>query len=131
MDQITLFGEDDEEPDKPPKKIERELTPRQLGVIGAQTALARAIRVNGFSPDSARAFVLNYLSIHGDSWSEDVVDAAAASGIEGLSTDNAKSWGGIFGGLGREGGPIICVCKDGERRKGHGTSGARKWALRK
>lgn len=94
--------------------------------IGQQMADACADRADalasGFS-ERARLFVLEFLSA-GDSWSEEIVDAAMEAGIR---PHDARAFGAVFAGLSRT--HRIRPVEYGRRLKGHGTAGAIKWAL--
>lgn len=81
----------------------------------------------GFSTDSARTFVLNWLVEYGASWGEDIVDAARNAGRSDLVAHDARAWGSVFASLARQH-RIRCI-ELGMRRKGNGTAGARKWTL--
>ena len=97
---------------------------RALGEAGMLMAQEHAERGNpGFS-ERARAFVLQYLRLHGASSGEDITDACKAAGI---APEEDRAFGPIYSSLSRSG-QIECTgfC---ERRKGHGTAGGRIWRL--
>jgi len=99
-------------------------TPRQKGAEAEERGADRARRI---APDftlRARDFVIRYLVEHGRSWGEDIVDAAK---LERITPVDARHWGHVFSGMANK--QIRCIRSDGERRKGHGTSGAKQWDL--
>jgi hypothetical protein len=81
----------------------------------------------GFSTDAARSFVLNALAEYGPCWGEGLVDLAHTSGRADLIAHDERAWGTVFASLVRRN-RIRCI-EYGLRRKGHGTAGARRWAL--
>lgn len=81
----------------------------------------------GFSTDAARAFVLNWLTEYGATPGEDIVDAAHKTGRPDLIAHDARAWGGVFASLSRQ--RIRCVRSDLPRKRGHGTSGGKLWAI--
>jgi hypothetical protein len=97
------------------------------GNAAAQACTEKAT-ARGFSTDAAMAFALNYLREYGSSWGEDIVDAAKAAVRTDLQAHDGRAWGSVFSTLARRN-RIRCVRSDGIRRHGHGTTGARQWAL--
>ena len=96
-------------------------TAREAGHIGAARAVQRC------APDfvaRAKKFVIGYLAQRGQAPGEIIVDLCKQAGI--VATDD-RSFGAVFATLSRAN-QIRCVgyC---DRKKGHGTSGGRVWAL--
>ena len=94
---------------------------REAGHVGAGRAVQRC------APDfveRAKKFVIGYLSLRGQAPGEIIVDLCKKDGI--VATDD-RSFGAVFAALSRAN-EIRCVgyC---DRKKGHGTSGGRIWAL--
>lgn len=99
---------------------------RSEGDTAAQACTDKAETL-GFSTDAARAFVLQWLTEYGASWGEEIVTAARSTGRTDLTAHKDQAWGSVFSSLrGRH--RIRCV-EIGMRAKGHGTAGARRWAL--
>jgi hypothetical protein len=98
------------------------------GRVQAQACADRAERVTTFDIEHAKVFVLGYLASHGPSWGEDIVDAAKATGRHDLTPHDGRAWGVVFKVLVAKN-QIRCTRSDGVRRHGHGTAGARQWAL--
>lgn len=101
---------------------------RQRGEDAGQACATKAARVTQFNTDAARAFVLDYLCVHGASWGEDIVDAAVASKKPELTSHDGRAWGPVFSSLANRK-QTRCLRADGIRRHGNGCSGARQWAL--
>jgi hypothetical protein len=97
---------------------------RKAGEEAATRCAAKADQRNPGFTFMARDFVLRYLTAHGRSAGEDIVDAATQSGIR---AHDARAWGSVFGRL--SGKHIRCTRSDLVRRKGHGTSGGKEWEL--
>lgn len=94
---------------------------RLAGHIGAARAVQRC------APDftvRAKEFVLAYLAKRGSAPGEIIVDMCKLAGIVAVED---RAFGAVFGALSRAR-AIQCVgyCN---RRKGHGTSGGRVWAI--
>jgi hypothetical protein len=81
----------------------------------------------GFDTKAAREFVLHYLQMHGSTAGEDLVDAAERTGRPDLIAHDARAWGGVFASL--SGRRIHCLRSDLPRKRGHGTSGGKLWAI--
>lgn len=101
---------------------------RAKGEAAGEACATKAARVTQFDTDAARAFVLDYLAVHGASWGEDIVDAAVASKQPALISHDGRAWGPVFATLAARN-RIRCLRADGIRRHGNGCSGARQWAL--
>jgi hypothetical protein len=96
--------------------------PRKRGESAAQACAAKAERVSSFSTESAKAFILNWLTTKGQSTGEDITDAAKEAGIRG---HDDRCFGPAYAGLARAG--LICKAGLAPRRKGHGADGAVIW----
>jgi hypothetical protein len=96
---------------------------------GQEAMLACADRAEalGFSTEAARAFVLRWLAEYGPTPGEVLVEAAEKTGRADLIAHDARAWGGVFCGL--SGKRIQCLRSDLPRKRGHGTSGGKLWAL--
>jgi hypothetical protein len=81
----------------------------------------------GFSTDAAKTFVLGWLAEYGPTPGEDLVDAAERTGRPDLIAHDARAWGGVFASL--SGRRIHCLRSDLPRKRGHGTSGGKLWAI--
>lgn len=103
---------------------QRAPTPREVGEVAGTAALNTAQRLVGFNAIAVERFFIDYLSKHGQASGEDLTDAAKNAGY--VPHDD-RAFGPIFASLARS--RIIRVLDFAERRKGHGTSGARVWAL--
>lgn len=101
---------------------------RLRGEVAGEACVTKAQRVTQFDTEAARAFVLEYLAVHGASWGEDIVDAAIATGQPALISHDGRAWGPVFAWLSGKS-LIRCLRADGIRRHGNGCSGARQWAL--
>lgn len=75
--------------------------------------------------ERARAFVLQFLREKGPHSGEDITDAAKASGITPPKDD--RQFGPVLMRLSRAG--LIEKNGTGDRRKGHGSSGATVWKI--
>jgi hypothetical protein len=100
-------------------------TPREEGAAAGSAALSTAQRVTTFNGSAVRQFFLNYLAAHRQATGEDLTDAAKRAGH--IPHDD-RAFGPIFASLARAG--AIRVLDFSERRKGHGTAGARVWQIR-
>lgn len=107
------------------QQLEMTLQPREVGAAMAAMATEHAERhvTEGFTL-LARDFVLRYLTEHGNSAGEDIVDAGIAKGIKGK---DGRAWGSVFANM--NGKQILCIRSDLPRRHGRGTSGGRLWGL--
>ena len=81
----------------------------------------------GFDTLQAKRFILDYLASFGATPGETLVYEAEA---RGLIAHDARAFGGIFGNLSRTG-QIVCLRSDLPRKRGHGTTGGKLWALGK
>jgi hypothetical protein len=81
----------------------------------------------GFSTDAAKTFILNWLSEHGQTPGEDLVEAARRTGRPELIPRDMRAWGRVFALL--SGKRIHCLRSDLPRKRGHGTSGGKLWAI--
>ncbi len=97
---------------------------RAIGEEQAQRAENRAERDSAGFGMRARAAIVKHLAEHGPSSGEDLTDACRAIG---LTPKDDRAFGSAFGCLSR--GKVIAVVGNCGRRKGHGTSGGRIWAL--
>lgn len=99
------------------------MTPHRQGIRAAKRCQSNAMRV-GFSPSSAREFVLRYLRYHDKAPGERIVLAAKKAGH--VPHDD-RAFGPVFGSL-KKRGRILDVghCF---RARGHGASGGRIWAV--
>lgn len=95
---------------------------RDLGRTAADACTAKA-ETQGFDTEGAKAFVLRYLALRGNTPGEILTDLAIA---HGFTVQDQRAYGAVFAGLARRG-LIRCVgyC---ERQKGHGCAGGRIWA---
>jgi hypothetical protein len=82
----------------------------------------------GFSTEAARAFVINWLAEYGPTAGEDLVEAAEKTGRTDLRGHDQRCWGAVFGKLSKTN-RIRCLRSDLPRKRGHGTSGGKLWAL--
>lgn len=97
---------------------------REEGERAAQACVAKAERVTEFDGERAREFVLAHLGAHGAQSGELIVNAAKKAGH--IPHDD-RAFGAVFGVLSRR--SRIRVVGTCDRAKGHGTAGARVWAL--
>ena len=95
---------------------------RLTGEAMAQRAEDAAARIAPDFPDAARAAILEYLDQHVEASGEDITDAVKARGI--VPHDD-RAFGAAYAALRRAG--LIAQAGWTERRKGHGTGGARLW----
>ena len=95
---------------------------RAIGEEAAERCAAKAERVADFDREGARRFVLGWLRRHGRLSGEIVVDAAREHGYR---PHDDRAFGAVFQSLARRG--EIRHVGYTERRKGHGTGGARIW----
>lgn len=98
-------------------------SPLEQGIAAAQ-ACADAAEAKGWCPESAAAFLLDWLTRHGPTPGETLVSQASAAGHR---PHDARAFGAILARLKREG--RIEVCGFTRRQKGHGTSGGNVWRL--
>ena len=99
-----------------------DLSPRSEGQHLAELATDRAERFDpGFSV-RASSFIVAYLRTYGPASGEDVTDAAKAAGI---APGEDRAFGSIYASLARRG--LIVAAGVTNRRKGHGSLGARVW----
>jgi len=98
--------------------------PREVGQQQAEKCTAKAEDGNPGFTLRARAFVIEYLTEHGPSAGEDIVEAGTAAGIK---SHDGRAWGSVFARL--SGKQIRCLRSDLPRKKGHGTSGGKQWGL--
>lgn len=98
--------------------------PRERGRVLADKCADRAERVSDFDVQGAKRFILGWLARYGRQSGEQLVDAAIAHGFR---PHDGRAYGAVFQQLVREE-RIRCV-GTAERRKGHGTAGARLWEL--
>jgi hypothetical protein len=96
--------------------------PRELGRQAGQACEAKAETVAAFDSKGASEFIHGYLVANGRCTGEHLVDAAIRAGYE---PHDARAFGPVIARLVGQG-RIRCV-GSGERRKGHGTAGARVW----
>jgi hypothetical protein len=90
------------------------------------SALARVESNAG--PDfksSARSFVVDYLSQHGEKSCEEITAAVWSAGIE---AHDRRAMGPVMMSLARKG--VIEKCGACTRKRGHGTSGGNLWRVR-
>lgn len=99
-------------------------SPRELGAIAGEAALRKAERDTDFDRDDAALAILDALGLDQKS-GEELTDAVKRMGI--VPHDD-RSFGPVFAMLKRAG--KIASVGTTERRKGHGTSGARIWTRR-
>jgi hypothetical protein len=97
------------------------------GEQGMQSCTDKAEEL-GFDTKAAREFVLHYLQMHGSTAGEDLVDAAERTGRPDLRGHDQRCWGGVFSSLVRAH-RIHCLRSDLPRKRGHGTSGGKLWAI--
>lgn len=99
-------------------------TPRAIGAEMAERCTTEAEERNPGFTLRARDFVIRYLSEHGNSPGEEIVEAASAGGI---FCEDRRAWGSVFARM--SGKQIRCLRSDLPRRAGHGTGGGRLWSL--
>lgn len=97
---------------------------RELGESGMLMAQQRAERQEPGFTERAKAFVLQYLRLHGDCSGEDITDACKAAGI---TPEEDRAFGPVYSSLSRN--KQIEFAGYCDRRKGHGTAGGRIWRL--
>jgi hypothetical protein len=97
---------------------------REVGRLASESCTQRAERGNPEFSLQARQFVVQYLTDHGNSSGEDIVEAATAAGIR---SHDKRAWGSVFSRM--NGKQIRCLRSDLPRKHGHGTSGGKLWAL--
>jgi len=98
-------------------------TPREIGERQAEICAAKA-EDDGWDKDAATAFILHYLTVHGPTSGEILVEQASKR----YPAHDARAYGSIFGKLSKAG--TIIVAGYAKRQKGHGTGGANIWQLR-
>lgn len=97
---------------------------RAAGEQAARACEARAVRETAFDPQEAGRVILECLRTGGPQTGEQLVDACASAGI---TPHDPRAFGPVIGRLARAG--AIRSIGVAARRKGHGTAGARVWAL--
>jgi hypothetical protein len=97
---------------------------REAGRTASEACTARAERA-GLDTDGARRFVVGHLVRHGPTSGEDLVDALKAHGFRG---HDDRAFGSVFSRA-IERGLIVCLRSDLPRRRGHGTSGGKLYAV--
>ena len=92
-----------------------------------ERGMARAAIASGVEfQERARQFVLDYLRQNGEATSEDITDECKRAGIKPPSGED-RAFGAVYRKLSRDG--LIEWLRIVPRRKGHGVSGAKVWAL--
>ena len=94
---------------------------REAGHVGAGRAVQRC------APDfvaRAKQFIIGYLSLRGQAPGEIIVDLCK---LDGIVAKDDRAFGVVFGALSRD--RVIRCVGHCNRKKGHGTSGGRIWAL--
>lgn len=99
---------------------------KEQGATAMQACTDKAKSL-GFSTDAARAFVLHWLAEYGPTSGEDLVEAAQRTTRSDLQAHDMRAWGGVFAAL--SGKRIHCLRSDLPRKRGHGTSGGKLWAV--
>jgi hypothetical protein len=97
---------------------------RAAGVVAGEACADKATRVAAVDQARARSFVLTHLRRHGATSGEDLVDAMTAAGMR---PHDARAFGPVFRGLAAL--DLIEHYGTADRRKGHGTNGARIWRV--
>jgi hypothetical protein len=100
-------------------------TAREAGEQAAALCLAKAERSDQEFVAKATAAILAHLRAMGQASGEDLVDVAIAYGARPAES---RSFGGIFQKLSRQK-LITYLRSDLPRRRGHGTSGGKLWAI--
>lgn len=98
-------------------------SPRELGDLAATACLSHA-ESHGFDSAAAAEWIIEYLCREHEATGEQIVDDMKAAGH--VPHDD-RAFGSIIGTLARRK-RIVCV-GFANRRKGHGTSGARVWGI--
>lgn len=107
-----------------PEQLSLTLTPREQGHQAANACEDKATRVAAFNAPAARAFILKSLEA-GPVSGEDLVEGMTHAGIR---VHDLRATGPVFSRLAKEQ-AIECLRADLPRRRGHGTSGGKLWAL--
>lgn len=100
---------------------------RTAGLEAAARSLDKAQRADSTFADRAKAAVLKHLE-QGPCSGEVLTDICKAQGIRPVKDD--RSFGGVFLSLSTGNNPQIrCIRSDLPRKRGHGTTGGKLWAL--
>jgi len=94
------------------------------GERAAEACLAKAERAADFDTQKARSWIVDWLTKHGPTTGEDLVDGLKIAGICG---HDDRCTGGVFKALARAN--KIAKYGTAPRRKGHGTAGATVWRI--
>ena len=97
---------------------------RSTGVAAAEACAAKAERTAVFSTAEAKAAVLELLADGRPRTGEELVDHCLRLGIV---PHDQRAFGSVFRSL--SGAGRIVAVGNAERKKGHGTSGARVWRI--
>lgn len=96
------------------------------GEQGMAISLDKAEKHSPGFAEAAKEAILAHLKAVGQASGEDLVEIAKAHGA--VPENGDRAFGGIFNSL-RKGGQIVCLRSDLPRKRGHGTSGGRLWAI--
>lgn len=100
---------------------------RAAGEHGMSVSMARAERADPEFKAKAEEAILRHLRTVGEASGEDLVEIAKA---HGATPPDDRSFGGIFISLSSKSrGLIRCVRSDLPRKRGHGTTGGKLWAV--
>ncbi|MBN9410853.1 MAG: hypothetical protein J0H69_17045 [Burkholderiales bacterium] len=95
------------------------------GQAGMQLSLLAALDRSPDFAEVAKTAILRHLRDNGATAGEDLVEVARAHGAH---AKDDRAFGGIFHSLSRKN-LIRCLRSDLPRKRGHGTSGGKLWAL--